>query len=53
MAVLYNSVHFTLLILLLHAKVNDQISKACIILVPLTELIILSVISVDRLVGMY
>ena len=28
MAVLYNSVHFTLLILLLRAKVNDQISWA-------------------------
>ena len=29
MAVLYNSVHFTLLILLLRAKVDDQISWAC------------------------
>ena len=28
MAVLYNSVHFTLLILLLRAKVDDQISWA-------------------------
>ena len=29
MAVLYKSVHFELLILLLRAKVNDQISWAC------------------------
>ena len=29
MTVLYNSVHFTLFILLLRAKVNDQISWAC------------------------
>ena len=29
MAVLYNSVHFTLLILLLRAKVDDQIKWAC------------------------
>ena len=30
MPVLYNSVHFTLLILLLRVKVDDQISSACL-----------------------
>ena len=36
MAVLYNSVHFSLMILLLCAKANDQKSWACLIIIRLT-----------------